>query len=54
MVLVLIIQAAIGNPYVSLGALSTACLAGLALATRLPAGGAGVASSGATFEGGSQ
>jgi len=53
-VLVLIIQAAIGNPYVSLGALSTACLAGLALATRLPAGGAGVASSGATFQGGSQ
>ena len=39
-VLVLIIQAVIGNPYLSLGALSVACLAGLALATRLPARGA--------------
>ena len=47
-VLVLIIQAALGNPYLSLGALCLACLAGLALATRLPAGGAGV-----TREGGS-
>ena len=35
-VLVLIIQAVIGNPYLSLGALSVACLAGLVLATRLP------------------
>jgi len=43
-VLVLIIQAAIGNPYVSLGALSIACLAGLILATRLPARSADVAS----------
>ena len=39
MVLVLIIQAAIGNPYLSFGALSVACLAGLALANRLPARG---------------
>jgi predicted MFS family arabinose efflux permease len=35
-VLVLIVQAALGNPYLSLAALSVACLAGLALATRLP------------------
>jgi sugar phosphate permease len=35
-VLVLIIQAALGNPYLSLGALSAACLAGLVLARRLP------------------
>ena len=48
-VLVLIIQAVIGNPYLSLGALSVACLAGLALATRLPARGAAAA----TREGGS-
>ena len=47
-VLVLIIQAVIGNPYLSLGALSVACLAGLVLATRLPARGAAV-----THEGGS-
>ena len=38
-VLVLIIQAAIGSPYVSLGALSLVCLAGLALAIRLPSPG---------------
>jgi predicted MFS family arabinose efflux permease len=36
-VLVVIVQAVIGNPYLSLGALSVAGLAGLALATRLPA-----------------
>jgi predicted MFS family arabinose efflux permease len=42
-VLVLIIQAVIWNPYLSLGALSVACLAGLVLATRLPARGAAVA-----------
>jgi predicted MFS family arabinose efflux permease len=42
-VLVLIVQAVIGNPYLSLGALAVACLAGLALATRLPAAGAAVA-----------
>lgn len=47
-ILVLIIQAVIGNPYLSLGALSVACLAGLVLATRLPARGAAV-----TREGGS-
>jgi predicted MFS family arabinose efflux permease len=41
-VLVLIIQAVLGNPYLSLGALSVTCLAGFALATRLPARGAGV------------
>ena len=41
-VLVLIIQAALGNPYLSLAALAVACLGGLALATRLPAHGAGV------------
>jgi sugar phosphate permease len=47
-VLVLIVQAVIGNPYLSLGALSVTCLAGLALAARLPAGDAGI-----TGEGGS-
>jgi MFS family permease len=51
-VLVLIIQAAIGNPYVSLGALSIACLAGLILATRLPARSTDVAS--VAYQGGSQ
>ena len=40
-VLVLIIQGLIGNPYLSLGALSVAALAGAALATRLPARTAG-------------
>jgi len=50
-VLVLIIQAAIGNPYVSLGALWIACLAGLILATRLPARSADVAS--VAYQGGS-
>ena len=45
-VLVLIVQAVLGNPYLSLGALSVTCLAGFALATRLPAGGAGVATEG--------
>jgi predicted MFS family arabinose efflux permease len=39
-ILVLIIQAAIGNPYISLAALSVACLAGLPLTVRLPARGA--------------
>ena len=51
-VLVLIVQAAIGNPYLSLGALAVACLAGLALATRLPARGAEAATAGATYQGG--
>ena len=36
-VLVLIVQGLITNPYLSLGALSVAALAGLALSTRLPA-----------------
>jgi len=40
-VLALIVQAVIGNPYLSLGALALAGLAGLVLATRLPARGAG-------------
>jgi predicted MFS family arabinose efflux permease len=35
--LVLIVQAAIGNPYISLGALSVCCLLGLAIVARLPA-----------------
>jgi predicted MFS family arabinose efflux permease len=35
-ILVLIVQAAIGNPYVSLGALSVCCLLGLAIVARLP------------------
>ncbi len=38
--LVLVIQAALGNRYPSLGAVCVACLAGLVLATRLPARGA--------------
>jgi predicted MFS family arabinose efflux permease len=45
-ILVLIVQAVIGNPYLSLGALSVACLAGLALAVRLPARGIAVSSEG--------
>jgi predicted MFS family arabinose efflux permease len=53
-VLVLIIQAAIGNPYLSLAALSVACLAGLALATRLPAQDSRAASAGATYQGGAR
>lgn len=36
-ILVLIVQAVIGSPYLSLGALSVVALAGLALSTRLPA-----------------
>ncbi|HXP18104.1 MAG TPA: MFS transporter [Streptosporangiaceae bacterium] len=36
-VLVLIVQAVVGNPYLSLGALSVVALAGLALSTQLPA-----------------
>jgi hypothetical protein len=39
-VLVLVVQAVLGNPYLSLGALAVACVAGLALATGLPAQGA--------------
>src|SRR5262249_25241241 len=41
-VLALIVQAVIGSPSLSLGVLVLASLAGLALATRLPAGAAGV------------
>jgi hypothetical protein len=40
-ILALIVQAVIGNPYLSLGVLALAGLAGLALATRLPARGTG-------------
>ena len=40
-VLALIVQAVVGNPYLSLGVLVLAGLAGLALATRLPARGTG-------------
>jgi len=40
-ILVLIVQALIGNPYYSLGALSAAALVGAVLATRLPARTAG-------------
>jgi len=39
-ILALLVQAVIGNAYLSLGALAVVCLAGLALATRLPAHGA--------------
>ncbi|HEY6278920.1 MAG TPA: MFS transporter [Streptosporangiaceae bacterium] len=44
-VLVLIVQAVIGNPYASLGVLVVAGLAGLALSFRLPARGVGTAGS---------
>jgi predicted MFS family arabinose efflux permease len=49
-VLVLIVQGLIGNPYLSLGVLGVAGLLGLVLATRLPARGAG--GTGATGVGG--
>ena len=42
-ILVLIVQAVIGSPYLSLSALCLTCLAGLALASRLPARAAGAA-----------
>jgi hypothetical protein len=45
-VLLLIVQGVIGSPYLSLGVLSAAALAGLALSTRLPARVGGVASQG--------
>jgi len=56
-VLVLIVQGVIGNPYLSLGALSVAGLAGLVLSARLPArvsGGTGAdgTGSGGTGSGG--
>jgi MFS family permease len=53
-ILVLIVQAVIGNPYLSLGALSLVCLGGLALAVRLPAGSAAAASTESVYQGGVQ
>ena len=53
-ILVLLVQAAIGNPYLSLGILSAACLGGLALAVRLPAGSADAASTASAYQGGAQ
>ena len=53
-ILALIVQAVVGNPYLSLGALAAVCLAGLALATRLPARGAATTSAAATPEGAAQ
>jgi len=50
-ILALIVQAVIGNPYLSLGALAVICLAGLALATRLPAHGAAITHEGPVREG---
>src|SRR5499433_227420 len=49
-VLALIVQAVIGNPYASLGALAVICLAGLALATKLPARGPAATPEAATPE----
>ena len=49
-ILALVVQAVVGNPYLSLGALAAVCLAGLALATRLPARGAATTSAAATPE----
>ena len=53
-ILALVVQAVVGNPYLSLGALAAVCLAGLALATRLPARGAATTSAAATPEGAAQ
>jgi predicted MFS family arabinose efflux permease len=53
-ILVLIIQAVIGNPYLSLGVLVAACLGGLALAIRLPAGRTAAASTASAYQGGAQ
>jgi MFS family permease len=53
-ILVLIVQAVIGNPYLSLGALAVACLGGLALAVRLPAGSAAPASTASVYQGGAE
>jgi predicted MFS family arabinose efflux permease len=47
-ILVLIVQIVIGNPYLSLAALVVACLAGLGLATRLPGWGAALTPEGGT------
>jgi predicted MFS family arabinose efflux permease len=49
-ILVLIIQAAIGNPYISLAALVVACLAGFPLTIRLPARGAAALWQGGSHE----
>jgi hypothetical protein len=49
-ILALIVQAVVGSPYLSLGVLSVICLAGLALATRLPARGPAVTTEAATPE----
>jgi predicted MFS family arabinose efflux permease len=49
-ILVLIIQAAIGNPYISLAALAVACLAGFPLTVRLPARGAAALQQGGSHE----
>jgi MFS family permease len=53
-ILVLVVQSVIGNPYLSLGALAVACLGGLALAVRLPAGSAAPASTASAYQGGAQ
>jgi len=53
-ILALIVQAVIGSPYLSLGVLSVICLAGLALATKLPARGPAATPEAATPEGAAQ
>lgn len=53
-ILVLIVQAVIGNPYLSLGALAVACLGGLALAVRLPADSAAAAITESVYQGGAK
>ena len=51
-ILALIVQAVIGSPYLSLGVLSVICLAGLALATKLPSRGPAATPGAATPEAG--
>jgi predicted MFS family arabinose efflux permease len=51
-ILALIVQAVVGSPYLSLGVLSVVCLAGLALATKLPARGPAATTEAATPEAG--
>src|SRR6516165_1045578 len=53
-ILALIVQAVIGNPYLSLGALAVICLGGLAVAVRLPARSAAAASAAGAYQGGAQ
>src|SRR6516165_9315025 len=53
-ILALIVQAVIGSPYLSLGVLGLTCLAGLALATKLPARGPAATPEAATPEGAAQ